>query len=48
MPNVAWPSSCFADPHSYSTGYLCRIDVVTKEDALDFLQTEENRQKDNK
>ena len=25
----------------------CRIDVVTKEDALDFLQTEENRQKNN-
>ncbi len=23
----------------------CRIDVVTKEDALDFLQVEENKQK---
>ena len=25
----------------------CRIDVVTKEDALDFLQVEENKQKSN-
>lgn len=25
----------------------CRIDVVTKEDALDFLQAEENKQKTN-
>ena len=25
----------------------CRIDVVTKEDALDFLQVEENKQKTN-
>ena len=25
----------------------CRIDVVTKEDAVDFLQAEENKQKTN-
>lgn len=33
--------------YSQAISWSCRIDVVTKEDALDFLQSEENRQKTN-
>ena len=37
---------CSCVQHHIISG-CCRIDVVTKEDALDFLQVEENKQKTN-
>ena len=38
---------CIELQHHAIGGCSCRIDVVTKEDALDFLQVEENKQKTN-